>query len=785
MERWCRINFQPSIPTGEDGRRLTGSQKHIDLSRKAATEGMVLLKNENSILPVAPGKKIAVFGRGQYDYIKGGGGSGVVSSAYTRSIYEGLQIKAEEGKICLFEPVSQFYVQELQEECTFLNALDRKVYARERLINGIGSQEPAVPETLMAEAAAFTDTAFIIISRYSCEKYERSARPDGGDFYLSVQEQDMVRRVCEHFAHIVIILNVGGIMDVSWFADNPAIEGALLAWQSGMEGGLAVADVLCGDITPSGKLTDTFARSYSDYPSAAGFMESDDYVNYTEDIYVGYRYFETIPGAAHKVIYGFGYGLSYTSFAISAVRQENQGTSFTISCTVTNTGKTAGKEVIQIYAQAPQGILGKPARELAAFAKTELLQPGGSQTLTMAFDLTQIASYDDLGKLQKSAFLLEAGTYAIYLGNSLRSAQKIAEYDLPQLQIVEQLCPRGVPQLLQERMRADGSMEALPAGTPAAPVVLTEFAPYCAEKSVTIYDVVDGSITLDQFVGSLSDEDLAWLLFGHNTVSVSPTNGIGGGGRKSKFCIPLLPTADGPAGLRIPPEVGIFTTAFPCATQLACTWDPALIRQVGTAIASEVHENNIAVYLAPALNIHRDPLCGRNYEYYSEDPYLSGKMATAAVQGIQSLNIAATVKHFACNGKETNRRNSDSRLSERALREIYLRGFQMVVKEAAPWALMTAYNKINGVRASAQGDLINGILREEWGFQGLVMTDWHVLGSQVDELLAGNDVKMPEALMLPENEWYKLEDYVRSGKLPRGVLQHSAKRVLELILRME
>ena len=262
-----------------------------------------------------------------------------------------------------------------------------------------------------------------------------------------------------------------------------------------------------------------------------------------------------------------------------------------------------------------------------------------------------------------------------------------------------------------------------------------------------------------------------------------------------KYGIPAIFMCDGPHGLRKQSassgtdNLGINksrqATCFPTGVTTANSWDTDLLHAVGTAIGEEARDQSVDIVLGPGCNLKRNPLCGRNFEYYSEDPYLSGKMATAAVQGIQSLNIAATVKHFACNGKETNRRNSDSRLSERALREIYLRGFQMVVKEAAPWALMTAYNKINGVRASAQGDLINGILRDEWGFQGLVMTDWHVLGSQVDELLAGNDVKMPEALMLPENEWYKLEDYVRSGKLPRGVLQHSAKRVLELILRME
>lgn len=785
MERWCRINFQPSIPMGEDGRRLTGSKKHIDLSRRAATEGMVLLKNNNGILPLSPGKKIVLFGRGQIDYIKGGGGSGVVSSDYTRSIYEGMRIKAEDGKVALFEPMSQFYVHELQDECAFLNSLDRKAYARERLINGIGSREPDVPEELVRQAREFTDTAIIVISRYSCEKYERNARLDGGDFYLSAQEKRMVDRVKAAFLHVIVVLNVGGIVDVSWFAHAPAIEGALLAWQSGMEGGLAIADVLCGDVNPSGKLTDTFASAYTDYPSSETFMESDDYVDYREDIYVGYRYFETIPGAAERVVYGFGYGLSYTEFTIGNVVLENRGTAFQLSCTVTNIGDRAGKEVVQVYAQASQGVLGKPSRELVAFAKTHLLKPGQTQKLTMTFDLTQIASFDDLGKIQKSALVLEQGEYGIFLGNNLREAQRVGVYTLDEVQIVNQLRSLGAPQALDARMLSDGTMEALPVGKPCGPVELPEIEPYHPERPVTIYDVDDGKITLDQFVGQMSDVELAWLLFGHNTISVSPTNGIGGGGRKSKYCIPLMPTADGPAGLRIPPEVGIGTTAFPCATQLACSWDLELVEQVDTAIAAEVRENNIAVYLAPALNIHRDPLCGRNYEYYSEDPFLSGKMAAAAVRGIQSQRIAATVKHFACNGKETNRRNSDSRLSERALREIYLKGFEIAVKEAKPWALMTAYNLVNGVRASAQSDLINGILRGEWGYDGLVMTDWHVLGSQVDELLAGNDVKMPEALMLPEGELYCLEEYVQEGTLPRSVMQHSAKRVLQLILRLE
>lgn len=785
MERWCRINFQPSIPMGEDGKRLTGSHKHIALSRAAAAQSMVLLKNDHSVLPFPHGKRLAIFGRGQIDYIKGGGGSGVVSTDYTRNIYEGLRIKQMEGKVAVFEPLSEYYASELADECAFLNALDRKVYAKERLVNHIGSLEPEIPEALFNAAAAFTDTAVVVISRFSCEKYERNGQVDGGDYYLSAQEQKLVAAVQSGFSHVVVVLNVGGIVDTAWFARNARIEGALLAWQSGIEGGLAVADVLCGDVNPSGKLADTFAATYLDYPSAAGFLESEEYVNYYEDIYVGYRYFETLPGMADRVLYGFGYGLSYTSFSIETECLRECEDGFSINCRVRNVGDRAGREVIQVYASAPQGVLGKPKRELVAFAKTALLDSGQEQELTLRFALEQLASYDDLGKLARSAYLLEPGVYTFYVGNSLREAKKAGAYCLGALRIVSQLSPRGVPQKLSKRMLADGYYEALPAGKPSAPLIPEELPTFVPEQAVTIYDVLNGKITLEQFVAQMSDAELADLLYGHNAVSVSPTNGIGGGGRKSKYCIPLLPTADGPAGLRIPPEVGIGTTAFPCAAQLACSWDTELIEQVNAAIAAEVRENNIAIYLAPAMNIHRDPLCGRNYEYYSEDPFLTGKLAASAVRGIQSQGVAATVKHFACNGKETNRRNSDSRVSERALREIYLKGFEIAVKESKPWALMTAYNLVNGVRASAQNDLITGILRGEWGFDGLVMTDWHTLGSQADELLAGNDVKMPEALQLPEGEYYRLERYVETGVLPRAILQTSAKRVLQLVMRME
>lgn len=801
MERWARINYQPAIALGENGQRLTGSKTHIAIARKAACEGMVLLKNENNLLPLKTGAKIALFGRGHIDYIKGGGGSGSVATAYTKNIYQGFQEKEAEGKVQLYHPLSRYYEDQLREECTFLNALDRKVYAKERLVNGVGSQEPQISGELMLAAAEFADIAVFTVSRYSCEKYERTA--DKGDFCLSQQEADLLAEIKKHFAHIVVVLNIGGVMDVTWFSEDTGIEAALLAWQSGIEGGLAIADVLCGDTCPSGKLTDTFARNYLDYPSAATFDESIDFVNYYEDIYNGYRYFETIPGAAEKVIYPFGYGLSYTTFSVTGHKAQKTEDTVTVSCLVQNTGSTAGREVVQVYGQAPQGKLGKAERVLCAFQKTRLLAPGEIQALELTFPLELLASYDDLGTVAPSAFLLEAGTYHIHAGTDLRTTQCVLSFDLDKDTVVCQCSPRAVPTELPHRMLADGSMVKLPAFAPSSVKPLpAELKAQYPDKKFTMFDVAEGRIGVEELVAQMTDKELGDMLYGHNTVSVSPTNGIGGGGRKSRMAIPLVPTADGPAGLRIPLEVGIFTTAFPSATQIACSWDPEIAYEVGAAIAREIKENNIGVYLAPALNVHRDPLCGRNFEYYSEDPLISGKMAAAAVRGIQDQGVVATIKHLACNGKETNRRNSDSRLSERALREIYLKGFEIAVKESQPWALMTAYNLVNGVRASQHYDIITGILRDEWGWDGLVMTDWHVLGSQVDELMAGNDLKMPEAVRIDavinndpapgvpirgvasQGVPYDLGEMITSGEVPRAIAQQSVKRILEMILHL-
>lgn len=628
-----------------------------------------------------------------------------------------------------------------------------------------------------------------------------------GDFCLSEKEKEMVDTVKAGFKNVIVILNVGGMVDTSWFAYDNQIQSALLALQGGMEGGLAAAELLVGDGNPSGKTVDTFAKSLDDYPSTYNFHESRDYVDYTDDIYVGYRYFETIPGAAEKVVYPFGYGLSYTTFDVETVSAgivnsncTSEANKLYAKVRVTNTGKFSGKEVVQVYIAKPQGKLGKPAKELAAFEKTRALQPGESQLITLTWEINDMASYDDLGKVKKSAYVLEAGSYDIYIGTSVRDVTKADySYILNHDVITEQLSAKLVPTSLPKRMLSDGSYEALPQSEPVdtdysaigniAPA-LTEgvgpgqraipyyrFADGMAKNgSHDIMDVVEGRITLDEFVSELSIDDLIRLLGGQPNTGVANTFGIG---NMPEYGIPSVMTADGPAGVRIAPEVGIYTTAFPCSTLLACTWNPDVLEAVGRAGGEELKENNLALWLTPAICIHRSPLCGRNFEYYSEDPFVTGKLAGAMVRGIQSNNVGATLKHFALNNKETNRKNSDSRVSERAAREIYLKAFEMIVKNDNPWAIMSSYNMINGYRASESEDLLTGILRDEWGYEGMVTTDWWTCGEHYKETKAGNDLKMGNGY--PD----RVKKAYDKGAISRSEMETSVKRILGLILKLD
>jgi beta-glucosidase len=819
MQRWGRYLFTPVLPLGRDGKLLTGSREHIELSKTVARDGMVLLKNEKELLPLREGTRVALFGKATFDYVKGGGGSGDVTCAWVKNIYDGL---SEQDGIEIYQPIADFYRDYVAEQYRNSSASAGPMGTAPGLI-----REPEVPENLLNEAAAYADVAVISISRYSGEGWDRTvpeirqsedkqeytqqqARTgfvktvgelyEKGDFYLSNAEAAMVGAVTGKFSKVVVVMNVGGMVDTKWFAEDPRIGAVLMSWQAGMAGGIATAEILTGKVSPSGKLADTFARDLADYPSSKTFHESEDYVDYTEDIYVGYRYFETIPGAKEKVVYPFGFGLSYTTFALENVFAGETDGTITVSAVVTNTGKTAGREVVQVYFGAPQGKLGKPARQLIGYQKTDWMNPGERRNIQITFRVEDMASYDDLGKVARSAYVLERGDYAIYVGTDVRSAKPVSfRHTEAADRIVEQLSPRMVPAQLKERMMSDGTMEPLPAGTPhdkdedglvhqiyeemmgIVPAtrgrerVVRVWGGY-TYSGITLQDVAEGKATLDDMVSQLSDADLVSLLGGQANTGVANTFGFG---NLPEYGVPNFMTADGPAGLRVFPGRGVLTTAFPCACLLACTWDPAAAEQIGRAAAIELKENNIAIWLAPALNIHRSPLCGRNFEYYSEDPYLTGIQAGAMVRGIQGQRIGATIKHFALNNKETNRKNCDSRASERAIREIYLKPFEMIVKHDDPWCIMSSYNPINGYRASENTDMLTGILRDEWGFDGFVMTDWWTYGEQYKEIKAGNEVKM--ATGFPERTLEALE----KGLITRDELITAVKRVLSVLMRLE
>ena len=801
MNKWSRLLFQPSLPLDGD-KRVTGSSEHIALSRKVAEEGMVLLKNDG-ILPLSKEKNLAVFGKAAVDYVKGGGGSGDVYCKYVHSLVDGLTARGA----LLYKPLIRFYEDELKTQyengrCPGMTA------------------EPALPKELIDGAAAFADTALIVINRFSGEGWDRSSIecnnefnpwesetsmpkiagqifPDG-DFYLTKEEINMIESVKERFGRVVAVLNIGGVIDLRWLNDD-GINAALYMGQGGMEGGDAAAEILLGMINPSGRLVDTYAGSHEDYPSTAGFHESFDYVNYTEDIYVGYRYFMTVPGAKDKVIYPFGYGLSYTSFETSLLSASDADGSFIFNVKVTNTGDRAGKEVVQLYYSAPAGVLGKPVAELGDFAKTRELQPGESQVLTLSVSRYLMSSYDDLGKIADASYVLEKGRYDFYLAkDSLRLGDRVYSFENSEDIITSKLSHRLAPVELKERMLSDGSYEALPLGEhrdinesvikkmePGTEEALTPVVKmrdrFCLttpfKKGAHILrEVAEGEISLDEFVDQLTLEELIHLSGGQPNTGVANTFGFG---NLPEYGVPSAMTADGPAGVRIAPETGILTTAFPCATLMASSWNTEILHAVGKAGGEELKENNLAVWLAPAINIHRSPLCVRNFEYYSEDPIVAGKMGAALVNGIQENHVGASVKHFCCNNKETNRKHSDSRVSERALREIYLKAFEIVVKESDPYTIMSAYNAVNGQRASESRDLLTGILKGEWGYKGMVTTDWWTRGEHYKEVNAGNDLKMGNGF----DE--RLIEADKLGALDHDQLKANVKRILATILKFD
>lgn len=758
------INF-PYRPCGSDGKRITAGRANIELCRRAAAEGMVLLENRDNALPLRQGEAVALFGNGSVDYVKGGGGSGIVYAPYVRNFYEGLRIKEAEGKIRLFHPLSDYYEDYLR------SAPEREENPYQDFVP---LPEAPIPEALFLRACQSCKTAVVVFSRITEEGKDHTCTP--GDLLLSEKEQGLLRQVCAGFEKTVVLINAGTPIQPDGLCNEPGVKAVLLTYLAGMEGGLAAADILCGDVNPSGRLADTIPWRLEDSPAYSSFWASEEHVSYEEDIYVGYRYFETIPGAQKLVAYPFGYGLSYTSFEIEAAAAGYDGEKVVLTAAVRNTGTVSGRQVVQFYCSAPQGRLGKPARVLVGFVKTGVLRPGRSETVAVSVPEALFASFDDRGEICRSAFVLEKGKYQFYVGDSVRNAVPFAfALDLAEDRVLQKCHTYCAPGNLDRVLCADGS-HIKPALRADKPAICRHAVPLAkAPEKEQPFSQITKTCSAEDFIAQLTEEELIAQVSGQPDVDISDTGCFGG---LARLQWPRIPCSDGPAGLRTKPQCEIKTTAWPCEALLASTWDCALIEKIGEAGAGEFRENNIGIWLAPGMNIHRSACCGRNFEYYSEDPLLTGRMAAAMVDGIQSQKVAATVKHFACNNKETNRKFADARVSERALREIYLRGFELCIREAAPWIVMTAYNPINGVHCSEKAALLEGILRGEWGFDGLVTTDWLTIPLHNRELSAGNDIKMPHG------DAAALRAALKSGEITRADLERSALRVLKMVLKL-
>ena len=730
------------------------------LCRETATEGCVLLSND-ATLPLNTNNEVAVFGRCARDWFYMGRGSGGdVNPPYNVNLMDGL----DDAEACYNRVLSEMYRAWCESSS---HEADPGWWGHWPAHH---EEMPITPE--LARATAHTaHTAIVVIGRCAGEDLDLPLAPGG--YYLAKDELELLNAVTEAFDRTVVVLNVGNAIDLSWIESYGTKIGAvLLSWQGGMESGHAVADVLYGNVNPSGRLACTFARSYEAYPSSKSFG-SKTAVDYNEGIYVGYRYFAT--NAPKDVLFGFGHGLSYTTFRSEITLVEQQENRIVVRVRTTNTGKRVGKTAVLLWCDLPSGTLDKPTRVLAAFDKTDELARGATQTIDLSCDLATIASFDN----NAHAFVLEPGDYWFSLDNTQHAKtdevtpdhgihigdRRLVQQCEPLCSSSDELRTRILSRLPQE---LDASND---------------------ETRATFGDVASGKTTLDTFVAQLSNNELEALCRGDgnlNSALGTPGNAGAFGGvtpELRELGVPVAICADGPSGARLQQRCSL----LPCATALASTWNTPLVQQLYAAVGNEVRRSGVNVLLAPALNIQRDPRCGRNFEYFSEDPLVSGHMAIAAVRGLQSEGVSACPKHFACNNQETHRNTSDSLVSEQALREIYLRGFELCVRNASPDLIMTSYNKVNGVWAHYNYDLATTVLREEWEFEGVVITDWWMRPARSPEfpklrnnayrLRAGVDVLMPGSMS------HVLKVYAKATGITRAELQRSARRVLAYLLK--
>lgn len=769
--------------------RILDWNKYLDTAAKMVSEGIVMLKNENNALPLDADKEVAVFGRIQFHYYKSGTGSGgMVNVTKVVNILDGLI----DNGVKVNEKLLDTYRKWDRE-----NPFD--------LGEGWGGEpwsqkEMPLDEGLVKETAKSCETAIVIIGRTAGE--EQDNRLEAGSYLLSDDEIEMLTVVRKHFKKVVLLLNVGNIIDMTDI-NRIAPDSVLYVWQGGMTGGKGTADVLTGKVSPSGKLPDTIAYKASDYPSDANFGREENRDIYAEDIYVGYRYFETF--AKEKVLYPFGFGLSYTAFEIKTEKAEITEGAVKLSVSVKNIGYYKGKEVIEVYCEAPQGRLGKAARVLCGFEKTRELVPQEEQVVEIAVDIAKLASYDDSGVTgNKSCYVLEAGEYKFYVGSDVRSAEYACSFEQGEDLVTERLTQSLAPVESFERIKPVCEGGAFSIGREAVPVSevdesarrlekLPKEIAYTGDKGIKLWDVKNGKNTMDEFIAQFSDYDLSCIIRGEGMGSPRVTAGTASafGGVSENlngFGIPAGCCSDGPSGMRL--DCGTKAFSLPNGTMIASSFNKELTSELFTFMGLEMAANKVDCLLGPGMNIHRHPLNGRNFEYFSEDPFLTGKMAAAELKGMAGAGVTGTIKHFCANNRETNRHFIDSVVSERALREIYLKGFEIAVKEGGASSVMTTYGIVNGLWTAGNFDLNTVILREEWGFKGFTMTDWwaniNVRGKEPDKTdlaamaRAQNDVYMvcPDGEKNDDNTLVALEN----GGIERCELQRNAANICGFLL---
>ena len=767
--------------------------------RRAAAESFVLLKNDGDVLPLLETETVALFGRVQYDtFFVGYGSGGDVNAHYTVSINRGIK---NSGVIRINEALDETYRKWVKQ-----NPVDNGYWGHWPM----GYDEMPLNEAVARRAAFESDKAVVFIGRAAGEDRENTL--EKGSYYLTDEEENMLRLVRKYFDKVAVILNVGNIIDMAW-VETLAIPAVGICWQGGMETGNGVADILSGKVSPAGHLTDTVAKKYEDYPSADNF--GDKFKNhYEEDIFVGYRYFETF--CPENVLFPFGHGLSYTTFAQESrltLQAENGGFAYNVSGTVTNTGSRPGAAVVQVYVSAKNTVLPVPAKALVGYRKTPVLAPGETADFSVSFDAYALSSFDDSGKTaHKNAWVLQKGDYVFYTGFSVRDVTQTGFFRQEETQVTRQLSEVSAPKQSERMTRVTPMVsgngvhrayEPVPFATTDLKQDILAHLPAAVtgigRMDTTLYDVKEGQISLDDFVSSLSLEELEAISRGdyvmNSPLGATGNAGVFGGVLESLRARGVMPvtTTDGPSGIRLAASSAL----LPSGTALASMWDPAPVTALYEKLGLEMKDRGSDVLLAPGMNIHRNPLCGRNFEYFSEDPLLTGKSAAAVVTGLKNAGVSGCPKHFALNNQEVNRTKNDSVVSARALREIYLKGFEIVVKEAKPAVIMTSYNKINGVWGHYNYELVTKILRGEWGYEGMVITDWWMqksaspefpaLRDQAYRVRAGVDVLMPggERIGKKAPDGTLLETLGQEDGITLGELQAVAKHVLTFILNCE